>query len=66
LAVLNVASNFLFNYLLIKKFGALGAAYATCLSYMITLVVVFVIANKLISISWFDLNKIFSSKKYLE
>ncbi|GAB2530962.1 lipopolysaccharide biosynthesis protein [Rufibacter soli] len=61
LAVINVVTNLGFNYIFIIKYGALGAAYATCLSYLITLILVIIIANKLIRISWLNFSKIINA-----
>ncbi|MCR6722487.1 MAG: polysaccharide biosynthesis C-terminal domain-containing protein [Chitinophagaceae bacterium] len=47
LAIVNVALNFAFNYIFIKEYGAIGAAYATCLSYfLVALMMVFIVARK--------------------
>lgn len=51
-AILNIILNLGFNYFFIKQFGGLGAAYATCLSYLIVAIVVGYIANRLYPMSW--------------
>jgi O-antigen/teichoic acid export membrane protein len=58
LAVINVVLNCLFNYWLIKMYGAMGAAYATALSFFIVFVLVAYEANKLIKLPWFRFREI--------
>lgn len=58
LAGLNVLTNTLFNYVLIKMFGAIGAAYATALSFLIVFVTVAFFANKLIKLPWLEFRKV--------
>ena len=55
LAVVNIITNILFNYFLIKKFGGLGAAYATALSFLINLILLLLKVLKLVP--WFRFNK---------
>jgi O-antigen/teichoic acid export membrane protein len=52
LAVLNVTLNALFNYCLILKFGAIGAAYATTISFFIVCVITVLYSNKLYPMPW--------------
>lgn len=52
LAILNIILNASLNYLFISAFGALGAAYATCVSFFIIAVIVFVKANTLYPMPW--------------
>lgn len=52
LAILNIVINLTLNYFLISKFGALGAAYATCLSFLIIAAIVSVKANQLSPMPW--------------
>jgi len=54
LAVISVSLNLGLNYFLIKKFGPLGAAYATCISFFVTTVIVVWKANKLYPLPWFQ------------
>lgn len=58
LAVLNVCLNLLLNYILIQRFGALGAVYATCLSFFVVAMIVMYRANTLVSLPWFSVKKI--------
>jgi O-antigen/teichoic acid export membrane protein len=51
-AIVNVVLNILFNFLFIKQFGAIGAAYATCLSYFIVAIIMGVLVNRLYPMPW--------------
>ncbi len=42
LAIMNIISNIVFNYLFIKRYGGIGAAYATALSFLINLLLLLV------------------------
>ncbi|MDB5256722.1 MAG: polysaccharide biosynthesis protein [Chitinophagaceae bacterium] len=55
LAVINVALNLLLNYFMIRSMGAIGAAYATALSYLIVFVITFYLANRMYKLPWFKL-----------
>jgi O-antigen/teichoic acid export membrane protein len=57
LAILNVAINLLFNYWFISMFGAIGAAYATALSFFIVFVIVALQSNQLINLPWLQFKK---------
>lgn len=52
LAIVNVVLNILLNYFLIKTFGPMGAAYATCISFFVVSVVICWKANKLFPLPW--------------
>lgn len=52
LAIVNVGLNLLFNYFFIKEWGPMGAAYATCLSYLIVAVAMIVIVTKKYPMPW--------------
>lgn len=52
LAVVNVTLNLAFNYLFIGKFGAIGAAYATCLSYFIVALIMIVVVGRRYPMPW--------------
>ena len=54
LAVLSIVCNVIFNYFLIGRFGAMGAAYSTTLSFFIVFIIVAVQANKLVKLPWFQ------------
>jgi O-antigen/teichoic acid export membrane protein len=52
LAVFNVVTNLVFNYFFIKLFGAIGAAYATALSFFLLMILVGVIVQRLYPMPW--------------
>ena len=58
IALLNVVVNLFMNYFLIKQFGAIGAAYATCISFFIFSVLVFAKSNTLYKMPWLYFMKI--------
>lgn len=58
LSYLNVFVNLALNYFLILEFGAIGAAYATALSFLIVFVVAFYISNRLYSLPWLNFRAI--------
>ena len=53
MAILSIASNIFFNYLLIHRFGAIGAAYSTTISFFIVFVIVAWYSGKLVKLPWF-------------
>ena len=55
--VIAAALNLIFNYFLIKKFGAIGAAYATVLSFVVSAVLVFWYQNKHFKMPWSLINE---------
>lgn len=61
LAIVNVILNIVLNYFLIKQFGPLGAAYATCISFFIVSVVIVWKANKLYPLPWLSYFKRFNN-----
>lgn len=62
LAILNIVLNAGLNYLLIDAFGAMGAAYATCLSFFIIAVIVGYKANMLYPMPWGAFRQLFNLK----
>jgi O-antigen/teichoic acid export membrane protein len=58
LAVFNIVTNLLFNYLFIKTFGAMGAAYATALSFFLLFIFLVIIVRRLMPLPWFSYRKI--------
>lgn len=54
LAIINVATNIILNYFLIKAYGAIGAAYATVISYALIFFLVVIFARKQHNIPYFD------------
>lgn len=53
MAIVTIGCNILFNYIFISRFGAIGAAYSTTLSFFIVFVIVANRANKMVSLPWF-------------
>ncbi len=62
-SIVNVAMNITANYFFIKWFGAIGAAYATCLSFLLVCVIVGVIAHKLYPMPWREFSKLWNYKQ---
>jgi O-antigen/teichoic acid export membrane protein len=62
-ALLNVAVNLSCNYLFIKWFGAVGAAYATCISFLLVCIVIAFIAQRLYPMPWFAIGKILNRSR---
>jgi O-antigen/teichoic acid export membrane protein len=58
LAVINVILNIVLNYFLILYFGAIGAVYATCLSFLVVAIFVVWRANSLFKLPWLDFKRI--------
>jgi O-antigen/teichoic acid export membrane protein len=58
LALFNILTNIIFNYFFINYFGAIGAAYATALSFLLLSIFIGYKANQLVSLPWFDFKKI--------
>ena len=52
LSVLNVILNLVLNYFLITKFGVIGAAYATVISFFVVFIFCAFISNKLYPMPW--------------
>jgi O-antigen/teichoic acid export membrane protein len=55
--VLAAIVNLLFNYIFIKNFGAIGAAYATILSFLVSALLVFWYQSKNFYMPWFLIKK---------
>jgi len=58
LSVFNIVTNLLFNYLFIKKFGAIGAAYATALSFFLLMVIIVFIVQRLFPMPWTNFRQV--------
>ena len=52
LAIGTALSNIILNYVLIKEFGAIGAAYATTVSFAIQLIATIIITTKTYKMPW--------------
>ncbi|TMI64938.1 MAG: hypothetical protein E6H07_03200 [Bacteroidetes bacterium] len=57
LSLLNILLNAGLNYILILNFGAIGAAYATCISFFVISIIVTYKANRLYPMPWFTFQK---------
>jgi O-antigen/teichoic acid export membrane protein len=53
ITMFNLACNLLLNYLFIKRFGAIGAAYAFAMTMFVVMVMAFLISNRLHPMPWF-------------
>lgn len=63
LSLINVILNIILNYYLIRMFGALGACYATCISYFIIMVIIVYKATSIYSLPWLKFKYILSYEK---
>jgi O-antigen/teichoic acid export membrane protein len=52
LSLVNIISNLVFNYVFIKHYGGIGAAYATALSFFIVFISVVYKSGQLIKLPW--------------
>lgn len=68
LAVFNIVTNLVLNYIFIKAYGAMGAAYATAISYFLFFLVTAYISNRFHPMPWFDFKSIyqFMKQKYID
>lgn len=57
-AVLNMA----LNYLFIKEFGAIGAAYSTAAAFLFLLIITAIVSNRAYPLPWFELRLWFGRK----
>jgi O-antigen/teichoic acid export membrane protein len=62
ISIINVAVNLSCNYFFIRQFGAIGAAYATCLSFFLVCVIIAFVSNKLYPMPWFSFAKLLNRK----
>ncbi len=63
IAILNVTLNLGCNYFFIKWFGAIGAAYATCISFFLVCFTIAIISNRLYPMPWFSFYEILNRNK---
>ncbi|MEP1094457.1 MAG: polysaccharide biosynthesis C-terminal domain-containing protein [Cyclobacteriaceae bacterium] len=63
MALFNVTINLGLNYILIAKFGTIGASYATCISYFLVAIFTILISNRIYPMPWFRFQKIFENNK---
>ncbi|KAA9327391.1 lipopolysaccharide biosynthesis protein [Adhaeribacter soli] len=59
ISIVNIIINLILNYFLITEFGVIGAAYATCISYLISLVLVSYYTNKLVDLPWLSFRLVY-------
>jgi O-antigen/teichoic acid export membrane protein len=52
ISILNITLNVSLNYFLIHKYGAIGAAYATCISFLIFSIIIILKSIKLFPLPW--------------
>lgn len=63
LAVVNIMTNLILNYFFIKAFGAIGAAYATIISYAIVFIIVAYLTRNEHNIPYLEVRKNFKFLK---
>jgi len=56
LTLINGFLNIIFNYIFIKAFGVLGAAYATILSMLLIFIISFIVSNRVYPMPWNPIN----------
>lgn len=59
-SLVNVIVTFALNYILISKYGTIGAAYATTLSYGLFFIIIFIISYRLFPLPWFDFKGLYN------
>ncbi len=66
IAIFNVIMNLILNYFLIKEYGAMGAAYATVISYFLFFLITALISHRIHPMPWFKFGEIikFMNTKY--
>lgn len=63
LAILNVGLNITLNYFFIDRYGSIGAAYATCVSFFVIFAIVAYMANKICPMPWFRFKQLYVVKR---
>lgn len=58
LALINVVLNLILNYFLIKHYGAMGAAYATTISYFVVAVLIIIVSNRVHRMPWLNFSQL--------
>jgi O-antigen/teichoic acid export membrane protein len=58
LSIVNIILNIALNFVLINVYGAIGAAYATCISFFVVAVLIIYYANKFYPMPWLKFNLI--------
>lgn len=54
ISIISVTTQIILSYMLIKIYGAMGAAYATFFGFLLTFLLVFYTANKIYPMPWFN------------
>lgn len=62
ISIINVAVNLSCNYFFIKWFGAIGAAYATCLSFFLVCIIIALISHRYYPMPWLSFTKLLKGK----
>ena len=57
------AINIVLNFIFIKLFGAIGAAQATFISFVISFILTFWLSNRVFEMPWFQFSLVFGSSK---
>jgi len=63
LSIINVVLNLVLNYFLIKEYGAIGAAYATAISYAVIFIILMIVVRNEHTIPYFEVRKNFKFLK---
>ncbi len=68
IAIFNVITNLLLNYFLILRYGAMGAAYATAISYFLFFIITAIISYRIYPMAWFNFGAVFHfiKQKYFQ
>ncbi len=59
IAVFNIVCNVLLNYFLINKYGTIGAAYATAISYFLFFLVTAVVSHRIYPLPWLNVKEVY-------
>lgn len=59
LSIVNISLNIVLNFVMIDHFGAIGASYATCISFLIVAILIVYNANRFYPMPWLKFNLIF-------
>lgn len=63
LGIVNIFLNMVLNYFLIKHIGALGAVYATCISFFVVACVVVYYGSRTFKLPWMEFKKILKHER---
>lgn len=62
ISIIGMVLNLIFNYFFIEHYGVIGAAYATCLSYLIAMLLIFRASPRVYPMPWLKVKKSFKSR----